>query len=90
MKRLEEFQLDTSLLPDELAAFESFLGSPDKELSERRDLLPFFKTNLNLAALIGYYNPMVGQPNLLKPELEIFGCSKFSGSSYPPSSTRDR
>jgi len=26
-----------------------------------------------LAALIGYYNPMVGRPNVLKPELEIFG-----------------
>lgn len=73
MKRPEEFQLDRSRLQTELAAFERLLGSPDKELSERNDILPFLKTNLNLASLIGHYNPLILQPNVLKAELEIFG-----------------
>jgi Domain of unknown function (DUF4263) len=84
MKCPEEFQLDRSRLQTELAAFEALLGSPTKELSERNDILPFFKANL--AALIGLYNPMVLQPNVLKSELEIFGdctCDLVVGEKEP-------
>jgi hypothetical protein len=73
MKRMEAFHLDKSRLPAELAAFESLLGPPDQELSELRDVIPFFKANRNLAALIGCFNPMIDWPNVIKAELEIFG-----------------
>ena len=73
MKRMEAFHLDNSRLPAELAAFEVLLGPPDQELSEQRDLIPFFKANRNLAALVGHFNSMVSNPNLIKSELEFFG-----------------
>ena len=73
MKPLTAFTLDKLKLKAELTAFECLLGPTTKELSERDDILPFFKQNRNLASLIGMYNSHLGRPTLLKDELGLFG-----------------
>ena len=73
MHRPEPFVLDRTRLRQELAEYEQLLTPPEKELGEREDILPFFKTRPNLSALIGLYQPPIAPPNCLKSELEVFG-----------------
>ena len=42
-------------------------------LSERDDVLPFFKQNLNLSLLLGNYFPRISKPNVLAHEYGIDG-----------------
>lgn len=74
MRRPDDFQLDQAKLPSELATFRALLGGPTEELSERDQVLPFFKEHKNVAALVGMeYHPALGVPTVLKAELELFG-----------------
>jgi hypothetical protein len=73
MTRLEDFQLDPAEIHAEFVEFRALLGAPAKELSERDHVLPFFKKNRNLAALVGYAHSTLCEPTLLKSELGIFG-----------------
>lgn len=73
MKRFEPFTLDRAALDKELDSFRRLLGPPQRELSERKKILPFFKSRLNLASLLGFYNSHLVAPDVIKPELEIFG-----------------
>jgi hypothetical protein len=72
-KRPEAFELDKSRLTDELDEFGRLLGTPTTELSERGEILPFFKAHSNLASLVGSYNPLVLPATVLKSELGLFG-----------------
>jgi hypothetical protein len=56
----------------ELQRFKKLLDTK-KELSEGKDILPFFKKNKNLAALIGTRNPYVGRFDCLAYEFDLFG-----------------
>jgi hypothetical protein len=72
-RRPEEFALDKASLVAELRAFRRFLGSATTELSERTDILPFFKAHPNLASLIGSFHAGAFPATVLKPELGLFG-----------------
>ncbi|MCI0700499.1 MAG: DUF4263 domain-containing protein [Planctomycetia bacterium] len=73
MKRFDPFTLDRVALRDELSAFEKLLGPDTKELSERNDILPFFKRNLNLASLIGFAKSHLTFPDVIKTEFPLVG-----------------
>jgi hypothetical protein len=73
MKRFESFTLDRVAVWDELAAFETLLGPDTSALSERADILPFFRQNLNLASLLGFGKSHLITPDVLKPEFSLVG-----------------
>lgn len=73
MKRLEPFTLDLAAARKELAAFERLLGPDTKELSERDDIIPFFKQNRNLASLLGRFKPQLMLPDVLRFEFSLVG-----------------
>lgn len=73
MSLFAPFQLDKSKLAGELAAFESLLTPPTRELKERDEILPFFAANLNLASLMLSYSSDLRRPSLIKTELHLFG-----------------
>jgi hypothetical protein len=73
MKRFQAFTLDRSALAGELAAFQRLLKPADRELSEGKDVLPFFKKNRNLASLLGSFNSHLVAPDVIKTEFELFG-----------------
>jgi hypothetical protein len=73
MKRLEPFKLDRAAVRNELAAFEKVLGPDTRELSEQRDILPFFKQNSNLASLLSFGKSHLVTPDVLKTEFSLVG-----------------
>ncbi len=73
MKRLASFNLDRSVLRDELAALQNLLQPATRELSEQKDILPFFRKNQNLAALIGFTKSHLVKPDVLKTEFSFLG-----------------
>jgi len=56
MRGLDSFDIDIKQCWVELKEFENLLRD-NKELNERRDILPFFKGRPNLSACIGWYAP---------------------------------
>jgi hypothetical protein len=64
-------------------AFKNLLdGKPS--LSERHDILPFFKKNKHLAALVGSYNPRINSFDRIATEFDLFGdysCDLVIGDS---------
>jgi hypothetical protein len=73
MKRPEPFRFDPRRVAAELDALNELLGDPTKELSERDDVLPFFKQHKHAAALLGGFHAPTIFPDVLSSELEIFG-----------------
>ena len=76
----------------ELQCFEALLASKP-ELKEREDILPFFKKNLNLTALLGTYIHDIANPDRLASEYDLFGdfvCDLVVGDSmqYPRNTLR--
>jgi len=72
MKSLDKFSLDLAGCKNELAEFKMLLDTK-ASLSERDDILPFFKSHKHLAALIGAYNPKINGFDRLGYELDLFG-----------------
>ena len=72
MKTFEPFQFDYQVSLRELEDFERLLSTKD-ELSERDDILPFFKQRKNLSALVGALNPNIVNFNRLAFELYLMG-----------------
>jgi len=56
----------------ELDAFDNLLASKT-ELSERDDILPFFRKNTQLASFISSYVPDIANPDRIATEYDIFG-----------------
>lgn len=84
MKTLERFSLNLPKCKEELLAFKDLLDSR-QTLSERDDILPFFKANKHLAALIGSYNPRINSFDRLATEFNLFGdysCDLVVGDSH--------
>ena len=78
------FQLDAQQLVAEVDAFAAFLGNDTNELSERSEILPFFKKHQHLASLVGFNHSRTFHANLIKSELGLFGdfaCDLAVGSS---------
>jgi len=71
MKSFETLQQNFRRCRQELGEFDALLNS-SRELSERDEILPFFKERDQLTALIGQYDPLL-YPNLLAYEYDIFG-----------------
>lgn len=71
MKAFEPFTLDLSAVRAELDELHELLKSP--ELSERKDILPFFRRRKHLSAFLGSYNPKVLRFDRLAFEFDIFG-----------------
>ena len=56
MKVLDKFSLSLTKFKKELGEFKKLLDGK-ATLSERDDILPFFKSHKHVAAMVGGYNP---------------------------------
>ena len=72
MKPLEHFVFSLKDCFAELDALDGLLSSK-LELQEREDILPFFRTHKNIAALIGTYAPTLVSIDRLNAEFTLFG-----------------
>lgn len=66
------WHFDPMVCRTDLDAFEDLLTAKP-ELSERDDVLPFFRDHPNLSALLGSYNPNVTAYDRLGVEVGLFG-----------------
>ncbi|MBE9248615.1 DUF4263 domain-containing protein [Dolichospermum sp. LEGE 00240] len=71
MRGLDSFDIDIKQCWVELEEFENLLRN-NKELNERKDILPFFKERPHLSACIGWYAPD-NFCNQIKHEFTLFG-----------------
>jgi hypothetical protein len=72
MKTFAPVALDFPLCCQHVEALENLLASKD-ELSERDDVLPFFRQHEQLAVLMGMFNPQISWVDRLAWEFDIFG-----------------
>ena len=72
MKDYLAFSIDGAACHSQVASLATLLESKSA-LSERNDILNFFKDNQHLSALIGTFFPYVGRPNRLAFEYNLFG-----------------
>ena len=83
MRTFEPIKLNPSALVKELDELEAFLQK-NRELRERKHVLPFFKSRKQLCAALGLTNGSVGIPDRVALELDLFGdfaCDAASGDS---------
>lgn len=72
MKKLDEIAFDPRRGHKQVAELRTWLSGKG-ELSEREDVLPFFRDRPQLALLFGLLNPKVGWPDRIGWEFDIFG-----------------
>ena len=72
MKNLKTHAFDAKSCRVEWNNFSNLLKSKTK-LSERKDVLPFFKKSINLSALICNYFPKITNPDCQAHEFQIYG-----------------
>lgn len=72
MKLFDVFHFDPRTCRVELGAFGDLLNTVDA-LSERNEILPFFRAHRHLAALAGAFNRSIGRIDRLAFEYDIFG-----------------
>ena len=72
MKKFQSLKFDAEICYAELEEFRQLLIS-HKELSERKDILPFFRKRQHLAALIGAYHTNIIESDLIAYEYPLFG-----------------
>jgi Domain of unknown function (DUF4263) len=72
MKTLETFSISLAQCKKDLDQFKKLLDGKSS-LSERDDILPFFKAHKHLAAMIGSYNPKINKFDRLATEFGLFG-----------------
>jgi len=83
MKTLEKIALSVDQCRKDLAEFKDLLDRK-QALSERKDILPFFRAHKHLAALVGSYNPRINRFDLVATEFSLFGdfaCDLIIGDS---------
>ena len=83
MKSLDKFSLRLARCKKELIEFKKLLDSKTS-LGERGDILPFFKKNIHLAALVGAHNPKINGFDRIATEFDLFGdfsCDLVVGDS---------
>lgn len=72
MKRFDAHLFDSTQAKKELAEYKSFLAA-NTWLSEKHDILPFFRAHKHLSAVIGFENTYIIEPDRLAHELKIEG-----------------
>lgn len=72
LKDLRPVEFSPLACAQELQRFKRLLDG-NKELSEGRQILPFFKRSRHLSALVGACNPYVGSFDCLAYEFDLFG-----------------
>ncbi|MCH7754783.1 DUF4263 domain-containing protein [candidate division KSB1 bacterium] len=72
MKAFLQFSFDASECLNEVHKFRKLLEE-NVELSENKDILPFFKKNQHLSAFIASYVPSISKYDLLAYEYDLFG-----------------
>ena len=72
MKNLEAILFDYALCRKQFEELRDWLAARD-ELSERHDILPFFRERPQLAMVLGSFNPRIGLVNRIAWEFDIFG-----------------
>ncbi|HYT87076.1 MAG TPA: Shedu anti-phage system protein SduA domain-containing protein [Gemmataceae bacterium] len=72
MKKLEEIAFDYPLCRKQFEEFQQWLATKG-DLSERNDVLPFFRARPQLAVLFGTFNNRLAWPNRIGWEFDIFG-----------------
>jgi hypothetical protein len=72
MKKLEDITFDYTLCRRQVEEFRSWLAGKD-ELSERDDVLPFFRDRPQMAVLFGMFNPRIAWADRIAWEFDIFG-----------------
>src|SRR5262245_41387722 len=73
MKKLEEIAVDYALCRRQVEEFRSWLAGKE-ELSERDDVLPFFRARPHLALLFAMFNPWrIARADRIAWEFDIFG-----------------
>jgi hypothetical protein len=72
VKNLQSLKFDRAKCRTEWNQFSSLLSSK-AELSERNDVLPFFKNRHHLSTLIGSYFPKMAKADCFAHEFEIYG-----------------
>jgi hypothetical protein len=84
MKAFQTVRPDLGRCTKELAEFKDLLDRKGA-LSERRDILPFFKSHKYLASLVGTFNPKISRFDLFATEFNLFGdyaCDLVVGDSH--------
>jgi hypothetical protein len=72
MKSFKSIAFDPASFNKELGAFAALLKAKT-ELSEREDLLPFFRSSPNLTAMLGDLHPGITKVDLVAYEYDLFG-----------------
>lgn len=72
VSRLSPWQWDHTGCHEDVTAFEHLLATA-AGLSERDEILPFFRTHADLAALLGTYHPNITAYDRLGVEVQLFG-----------------
>src|SRR5271156_3354035 len=72
MKNFKPISLDFPLWSLQLDAFEALLAN-NESLSERRDVLPFFKKHEQLAVMMGMFNLRILSVDRIAWEFDILG-----------------
>lgn len=72
MKRLTAHAFNSTQCRTEWNSYSALLAS-QSSLSERKDVLPFFKSNHNLSVLICSYFPRISKPDVFAHEFQIYG-----------------
>ncbi len=72
MKTFDEITFDFEQCRAQFDEFRMLLEDKD-ELAEAADVLPFFRTRLQLSALLGMFNPRIALADRVAYEFDIFG-----------------
>lgn len=72
MKSFEHFQFSPNLCRKELLELKELLETQD-DLSERKQILPFFQSRKHLSAFVGFYAPQIVNLDRLAFEYDLFG-----------------
>ena len=72
MKKLLELEFEPRICRSQLAEFRQLLQSK-QSLSERDDILPFFRERRHLSAFVGSYHPQINRFDRVAFEYDIFG-----------------
>src|SRR5689334_63352 len=72
MKKFLDIQFDPKSCRAELKEFADLLKAK-QELSENKDILPFFRKHQQLSALVGLYHPNIVVADRLAYEFQLFG-----------------
>jgi len=72
MKSFSQLDFDPRICLQQLEEFKQLLQSR-QSLSERNDILPFFRERQHLSAAVGFYNPDIIQPSQIAFEYDMFG-----------------